>query len=84
MEVDTPVPRNNEVLIKIYATTVTSGDVVLRRLKLPVRLVFRLFFNVGRNKILGHELAGVIEETGGEVTLFKPGDLVFASTGNRG
>ena len=39
-EVDTPIPEDNELLIKIHATTVTFGDAMLRRMKLPVRMVF--------------------------------------------
>ena len=56
-EVDTPTPKDNEVLVKIHATTVTFGDAMLRKLKSPVRLIFGL----RKNEILGHELAGVIE-----------------------
>ena len=84
-EVDTPTPETNELLIKIHATTVTFGDAMLRRMKFPVRLVFGLFMGgLGKNKILGHEFAGEVEAVGDEVTLFKPGDQVFASAGMRG
>jgi NADPH:quinone reductase-like Zn-dependent oxidoreductase len=82
MEVEQPTPGDNEVLVKIHATTVTYGDAVLRRMKLPVRWLFGLFGGgLGRDKILGHELAGVIEEVGKDVSRFKVGDQVFASTG---
>jgi NADPH:quinone reductase-like Zn-dependent oxidoreductase len=80
-EVKKPVPNVNEILIKIHATTVTRGDVILRNLSYPLRLIFRLVFGLGKNSILGHELAGEIEEVGKGVTLFKKGDQVFASTG---
>jgi NADPH:quinone reductase-like Zn-dependent oxidoreductase len=83
-EVEKPIPKENEVLVKIHATTVTSGDVILRSLRFPLRLVFGLFFGLGRNKILGHELAGEIEAVGADVKRFKIGDPVFASTGSRG
>jgi NADPH:quinone reductase-like Zn-dependent oxidoreductase len=80
-EVDKPTPKDNEVLIRIYATTVTFGDAMLRSFTFPLRLVFGLFFGLKKNKILGHELAGEIEEVGKNVTLFKKGDEVFGSTG---
>jgi NADPH:quinone reductase-like Zn-dependent oxidoreductase len=83
-DVEKPTPKTNEVLIKIHATTVTKGDVILRSLSLPLRLVFRLAFGLGKNRILGHELAGEIEAVGEDVTLFKKGDQVFASTGMKG
>jgi NADPH:quinone reductase-like Zn-dependent oxidoreductase len=80
-DVKKPVPNDNEILIKIYATTVTRGDVILRSLSYPLRLMFRLALGLGKNSILGHELAGEIEAVGKGVTLFKKGDQVFASTG---
>jgi NADPH:quinone reductase-like Zn-dependent oxidoreductase len=83
-EVEKPTPKENEVLIRIYATTVTAGDVILRGLKFPLRIVFRLAFGLGRNTILGHELAGEIEAVGKGVTRFGEGDQVFASAGNKG
>jgi NADPH:quinone reductase-like Zn-dependent oxidoreductase len=83
-EVKKPTPKDDEVLIRIRATTVTAGDVILRKLRGPLRWVFRLAFGYGKNAILGHELAGEVEAVGGNVTRFKPGDPVFASTGNKG
>ncbi|RYE86928.1 MAG: NAD(P)-dependent alcohol dehydrogenase, partial [Hyphomicrobiales bacterium] len=80
-----PVPRDNEVLIRIRATTVTTGDWRARSLKMPQgfgilgRLVFGLFGP--RKPILGTELAGVVETVGSAVTRFKPGDEVFAFPG---
>ncbi len=83
-EVEKPTPRDNEVLIRIHATTVTSGDVILRSLNFPLGLVFRLVFGLGKSKILGHELAGEIETVGKGVELFEQGDQVFANTGRGG
>jgi NADPH:quinone reductase-like Zn-dependent oxidoreductase len=81
-EVEKPSPEDNEVLVKIHATTVTFGDAILRGMKLPLRLVFGLFMGgLGKDKILGHELAGEIEEVGNAVTRFRKGDQVFASSG---
>ena len=85
VDMDKPVPKENEVLIRIHATTVTFGDAMLRRMKLPSRLIFGLFMDgLGKGKILGHEFAGEIESVGNEVTLFKSGDEVFGSAGMKG
>jgi NADPH:quinone reductase-like Zn-dependent oxidoreductase len=81
-EVDKPNPQQNEVLIKVFATTVTFGDAMLRSMKFPFRLVFGLFIGgLGKNKILGHELAGEVEAVGKNVLLFNKGDQIFASAG---
>ena len=83
-EVEKPLPKDNEILIKIHAATVTSGDVRLRGSDfpplfwLPARLIFGLF--KPKKKILGHELAGSIEAVGKDVTKFKIGDHVFGTT----
>ncbi len=80
-----PTPRDNEVLIKIYATTVETGDCEARRFKihnylwLPLRLYFGLIRP--RIKILGQQLAGKVESVGKDVRLFKEGDQVFAPIG---
>jgi len=83
-EVEKPTPRSNEILIKIVATTAHIGDTRMRSFTVP-RLQWlpaRLYLGVTgpRRKILGMELAGVIESTGNDVTLFKTGDQIFAST----
>jgi NADPH:quinone reductase-like Zn-dependent oxidoreductase len=86
-EVAKPTPRDNEVLIRIFATTVTTGDWRARSLTLPPgfgflgRLVFGIFGP--RQPILGTELAGVVEATGKAVTRFKAGDEVFAFPGGK-
>ncbi|MFN2182602.1 MAG: NAD(P)-dependent alcohol dehydrogenase [Anaerolineae bacterium] len=83
-EVDKPVPKDDELLVRIYATTVTAGDVILRSMGAFQRVVFGLFFGMGKNKILGHELSGEIEAVGRGVTRFELGQPVFASAGSHG
>ncbi len=85
MEVEKPAPRDNEVLIKIAATTVSAADCELRAFNIAGPLWLPLRILVGplrptRIKILGQELAGVIEAAGKAVTSFKEGDQVFAIT----
>jgi NADPH:quinone reductase-like Zn-dependent oxidoreductase len=83
--VEKPTPKENEVLIKIYATTVTAGDCEMRNLKLPLgyQLILRMGFGFRgpRNKIRGTEVAGEIEALGKDVKHFKVGDQVFGSAG---
>lgn len=89
-EVEKPSPKDNEVLIRVYATTVHIGDTKVRRLEPGLGSVRDFFFKplmrimMGfkgtRKKILGMELAGEIEAVGKDVTLFKISDPVFAST----
>jgi NADPH:quinone reductase-like Zn-dependent oxidoreductase len=86
-EVPKPIPKDNEILIKNQATTVILGDCELRGFNFPYygfgfRLLIRLGFGVRgpRNEILGQQLAGIVEEVGTDVTLFEPGEFVFAST----
>ncbi len=85
-EVEKPAPRDRQVLVKVFATTVTIGDTIMRSLNLPVpgwqKFMARLYLGIRRPKrpILGMELAGEIEAVGRQVTRFKPGDAVFAST----
>jgi NADPH:quinone reductase-like Zn-dependent oxidoreductase len=83
-EVEKPPPGPKEILIRIHASTVTSGDVILRKVRGPVRWVFSLAFGLGKNPITGHELSGDIEKVGSEVMSFQAGEAVFASTGNKG
>ena len=84
-EVEKPTPNNNEVLIKIHATTVHVGDTRVRSSKIPLVfwLPMRLYLGLMKPKrpILGMECAGEIEAVGKDVKRFKVGDQVFALTG---
>ena len=84
-DVEKPIPKSNEVLIRILATTVTTGDHRARSLNLPAgfRLIGRLVFGLTRPRqpILGTELAGIVEAVGADVVNFNPGDEVIAFTG---
>ena len=86
-ELEKPTPKDDEVLVRVHAATVTAGDCELRSLKLPLswQLIARIGFGFRgpRKKILGQELAGEIESVGKAVRLFKKGDQVFAFTGLR-
>ena len=85
-EIEKPAPRANEMLVKVHATTVTIGDTIMRSFNLPIRgwqkVMARLILGWRKPKrhILGMELAGVVESVGREVTRFRSGDAVFAST----
>jgi NADPH:quinone reductase-like Zn-dependent oxidoreductase len=88
-----PVPRHNEVLIRLHATSVAYGDLLARNFKnvsrrefnmpLPLLLLSRMVFGFSKPKvnILGSEFAGVVEAVGAQVTRFKPGDAVFGYRG---
>ena len=82
--IEKPTPKNKEVLIKVHATTVTIGDTRMRSFTVqPEQWLFaRLYLGVRKPKraILGMELAGEIEAVGRDVTRFKVGDPIFAST----
>ena len=84
-DVEKPTPKDNEVLIRTHATTVTSGDWRARSLDMPIGFGFmaRLVFGVSRPRqpILGTELAGKVEAVGKAVNRFKVGDKVFAFSG---
>ncbi len=84
-EIEKPIPKENEILIKVHATTVTSGDVSLRSFKNQTLfwLIMRIMYGVKRpdKLILGSELAGEIEAISEKASRFSIGDKVFASTG---
>lgn len=82
-EVATPTPKDDQIRIKIHATTVTAGDCELRRFDFPwlFWLPLRLYMGVRRPRfILGQEFAGEVDAVGKKVTRFKVGDAVFAPT----
>lgn len=83
-ELGKPTTKPNEILVKVYATSVTAGDVRLRASDFPLLVWFpaRLMFGLFRPKkqILGHEWSGVIEQVGSKVSKFKVGDEVFGTT----
>jgi NADPH:quinone reductase-like Zn-dependent oxidoreductase len=85
-EVEKPAPKEDEVLIKVHATTVTAGDVRMRSFTVPLHMwpMARIFLGIRgpKNPIIGSELAGEIESVGKDVELFDKGDRVFASTGH--
>lgn len=82
-EVEKPAPKNNEVLIKVCAATVTAGDMRIRGsifsplFWLPARMMFGL--TKPKKTILGTEFSGEVESTGKDVKLFKKGDHVFGT-----
>jgi NADPH:quinone reductase-like Zn-dependent oxidoreductase len=85
-EVEKPTPKDNEVLIKIYTTTVTAGDCEMRSLDFPIYLglAMRLWIGLIKPKgttIPGTELAGEIEAVGKDVNNFNVGDQVFGTAG---
>jgi NADPH:quinone reductase-like Zn-dependent oxidoreductase len=92
-DVEKPTPKDNEILIRIYATTVGYGDIVARNFRnvshrdfnmpFPLWFISKVFFGFRRPKIgiLGSELAGQIESVGQDVTRFEMGDQVFGYPG---
>ena len=85
-EIDKPVPKDNEVLINIHATTVTSTDCNVRNFTfvptlflIPARIMFGIF--KPKINILGFDLAGEIEAVGKDVKRFKEGDQIFGTSG---
>ena len=89
-EVETPTPKDNEVLIAIHATTVSTGDCNVRNFTFVTKSMLpiaKLMFGIRKPwkaRVLGTELAGEVERAGKDVTRFKAGDRVVASTGAAG
>lgn len=86
-EVPRPAPKDNEILIKVHATSVTTGDCRVRSFNSPLSywIPMRIFLGIRkpRQPILGVELAGEVEEVGKNVTRFHKGDRIYAMTGMR-
>jgi NADPH:quinone reductase-like Zn-dependent oxidoreductase len=86
-DVETPRPRLDEVLVRVYAAAASISDCVIRsgRVKPAMWLPFRIFVGLPRPRhaVLGLELSGEIEEVGARVTRFRPHDKIFAFTGRR-
>jgi len=84
-EVEKPFPKNKELLIKIYATSVTSSDCIVRGYKPPIwhptGILLRLMigFFKPRKPIIGYIFAGIVESVGKDVKRFKKGDQVFGA-----
>ncbi|HTF71156.1 MAG TPA: alcohol dehydrogenase catalytic domain-containing protein, partial [Edaphobacter sp.] len=89
-EVDKPAPKDNEALIRVHATTVSTGDCNMRNFTFVTKSMLpmaKLMFGIGKpwkERILGTELAGEVVGAGKDVTRFKAGDRVFGSTGMAG
>ncbi|WP_091409472.1 NAD(P)-dependent alcohol dehydrogenase [Aquimarina amphilecti] len=83
-DVEKPVPKNNEVLVKVHATSVSAADYRVRSFDIPISFWLPARLMVGlrkpRKSILGMELSGKIESIGKDVKLFKEGDQVFAAS----
>jgi len=84
-EVEKPSPKDNEVLIKIYATAVTASDIFIRGSQIPIRFLIPMRLYLGltkpRKSIIGLVLAGEIESIGKDVKRFRIGDQVYGLTG---
>ena len=87
VDIDKPKPKDNEVLIKVFATTVTVADCRVRGFNVPASFwlpaKIALGFTKPRQPILGGEFSGIIEEVGRKVNKFKVGDEIFAFTGHK-
>ncbi len=78
-EVEKPIPKSNEVLIKVYASSVTAGDIIMRKAGFSMRILLKIL-GFKNKKIPGTEFSGVIEAVGKDVTQYKVGNEVFGTT----
>lgn len=79
-DLEKPVPGDNEILVKIYASTVTRGDVIIRKIPRLILIPMGMLFGFKAKKITGHEFSGEVEMVGKNVKLFNRGDQVFGTT----
>lgn len=86
-EIEKPVPGDNEILVKVYATTVSAADFRVRSFTVPISFWLPARFALGltkpRNSVLGMDFAGVVEAVGKDVTKYKVGDSVFGLMGHQ-
>ena len=80
VELERPIPKQNEVLIKVIASSVTIGDVKLRKIPRFILVPLGLLFGFKSMKITGVEFAGVVESVGSDVSRFNKGDQVYGTT----
>lgn len=84
-EVEKPTPKDDEVLVKIYATAVTASDIFIRSSQIPIQFLIPMRLYIGltkpRKSIIGLVLAGEIESIGKDVKRFRIGDQVYGLTG---
>jgi NADPH:quinone reductase-like Zn-dependent oxidoreductase len=85
VEYEKPVPKDDEVLIKIYATSVTNSDIFIRGSSVPLKLLIPMRIMMGitkpRHEIIGEVFAGVVKQKGAKIKRFKVGDEVYGLTG---
>jgi len=85
VEYKNPMPKEDEVLIKIYATSVTNSDIFIRSSNIPIRFRIPMRLMIGirkpRNEIIGEVFSGIIEHIGSRIERFKVGDHVYGLTG---
>jgi len=79
-DVEKPIPRDNEMLVRVHASTVTIGDAILRKMPRFLMVPFMTLMGFKLKKIAGHELAGVVEAVGRDIRSFRKGDHVFGTT----
>lgn len=82
-EIRKPTPKKNEILIKVCATSITQGDIRLRKADPFLARLYNGLFKPMKINVLGFELAGIVEEVGANVSKYKVGDEVFAFCGLR-